>query len=504
MQTAQVSRTSPPLWKLVAALLLFLALSATVSEAAEQGGLRLRGAGANGSSRGAPLSRDDKAPDKYGALNNDGPGSGANITPPDAALWDGEEDPFASPFAEPSRDGRTASARKNDGPDGRGQNIAGARRQEPVDYEAPFDLSRTPDRRSGKAVASAEQCPPPKRRGLRLRKKRPAAENTETIFGPSARTAQKRPAWDDPDFEPAAPPFIAEGEDDGLFREVARRNGDAASPAAPDRETRAQSASPERPADRFPDNTLAKKQDQERETADYGRDGQPPEAVPGPRNGGPDLAAQAPKTPQPALIPSNPPPARDGESGAVNGSSGAVASAPHSAFPGGVASAAAEPQAMPPRMRAAAPPPTRMEIEDYRRRLEMRLLERYNNLPEHAGNVGRVTVVLSKPLQLSLDGEMIRAEFDQLVFDPWGKRIPALEEEYYVVTFGAGGARQVRADPSIRVGLDLEKSYSERAPLNADPFSRVPEDRAFRPAPAPDTATVKMPGWWRPDFPELQ
>lgn len=143
-------------------------------------------------------------------------------------------------------------------------------------------------------------------------------------------------------------------------------------------------------------------------------------------------------------------------------------------------------------------PPTRAEVEDYRVRLENRLLERYNNLPDHAGNVAKVTVVLSKPLVESLDGSLIRAEFDQMAYDPWGKRIPALEKEYYVVTFGAGGARQVRSDPSIRVGLDLEKTYSERAPLAADPFRNVQDSDAFRPAP-----TIKMPEWWRPDYPEL-
>lgn len=144
------------------------------------------------------------------------------------------------------------------------------------------------------------------------------------------------------------------------------------------------------------------------------------------------------------------------------------------------------------------PRPTRAEVEDYRRRLEQRLLERYNNLPRFAGKVGKVSVVLSRQLDESLDGNLIRAEFDQLVYDPWGKRIPELEQEYYVVTFGAGGARQVRSDPSIRVGLDMEKTYSERAPLNADPFRNVPEQKVFHSAP-----TAKMPDWWRPDFPEL-
>lgn len=148
--------------------------------------------------------------------------------------------------------------------------------------------------------------------------------------------------------------------------------------------------------------------------------------------------------------------------------------------------------------------PSRAEVEDYRQRLELRLLERYNNLPEHAGNVGRVEVILSKPIEQSLDGSRLRAEFDQLVYDPWGRRIPKLEEEYFVVTFAAGGAKQVRSDPSVRVGLDHETGYSERMPLNADPFAKVQQSKAFAPAPKPAAKTRKMADWWRPDFPELQ
>ncbi len=125
-------------------------------------------------------------------------------------------------------------------------------------------------------------------------------------------------------------------------------------------------------------------------------------------------------------------------------------------------------------------------------------MERDNNNPEYAGKVARVTVVLSKPPETSFDGTLIRAEFDQLVYDHWGKRLPALEKEYYVVTFGSGGAERVRADPSVRIGLDMEKTYSERAPLAADPFRNVREDEAFKPTPP-----VRMPDWWRPEFPEL-
>ncbi|MCC8109844.1 MAG: hypothetical protein LIQ30_12540 [Planctomycetes bacterium] len=147
---------------------------------------------------------------------------------------------------------------------------------------------------------------------------------------------------------------------------------------------------------------------------------------------------------------------------------------------------------------AAPPPPA--EVERYRQRLENRLLERYNNLPEYSGKVSKVTVVLSRPLETSMDGSMIRAEFDQLVYDPWGKRIAELEQEYFAVTFASGGVQQMRSDPSIRIGLDMEKTYSERAPLTADPFGSgplgtdsAPVSDAFGAVP-----TTPMPTWWRP------
>lgn len=144
-------------------------------------------------------------------------------------------------------------------------------------------------------------------------------------------------------------------------------------------------------------------------------------------------------------------------------------------------------------------PPTPQAVEEYRLKLESRLLERYANMPEYAGKVAKVTVILSKPIEYSLDGGLIRAEFDQLVHDTWGKRLPVLEQEYYVVTFGSGGVAQVRADPSIRIGLDLEKTYSEKAPPISNPFRNIEDNEAFSDAPA-----VKMPEWWRPGFPELR
>ncbi len=155
-----------------------------------------------------------------------------------------------------------------------------------------------------------------------------------------------------------------------------------------------------------------------------------------------------------------------------------------------------------PRTAVVDAPPSPAEVESYRRRLEFRLLERYNNLPEHAGEVGKVSVVLSKPLQPSLDGTRLRAEFDQLVYDPWGRRIPSLEKEYYVVTFSAGGVRQVRSDPSIRVGLNHERTYSEPGPDSdiAERIRTLPSDHAFRAAPRAEVPAVKMPDWWRPEF----
>lgn len=137
-------------------------------------------------------------------------------------------------------------------------------------------------------------------------------------------------------------------------------------------------------------------------------------------------------------------------------------------------------------------------VENYRARLEERLLERYNSLPDYAGRVGLVRVALSRQLETSIDGKFIRAEFDQLVYDIWGKRLPALEEEYFVVVFGEGGAQRVRSEPSVRVGLDLRGSYSEMAPPIAKPLEKVDPDEAFASPPS-----VKMPSWWRPEFPEL-
>ncbi|MCL2000981.1 MAG: hypothetical protein FWG74_06065, partial [Planctomycetes bacterium] len=53
-------------------------------------------------------------------------------------------------------------------------------------------------------------------------------------------------------------------------------------------------------------------------------------------------------------------------------------------------------------------PPTPEAVEQYRVRLEQRLLERYNNIPDYAGKVARVAVVVSKPMEVSFDARLIR------------------------------------------------------------------------------------------------
>ncbi len=355
--------------------------------------------------------------------------------------------------------------------------------QEPVPYEPPLPTAeRDP-------AAPATEARPAAKRGLRLRDKRAVGRETAktsasgdglngaaSAASPSITNAPPMPLPSNPATPASVPSAPAdEGSQSGGREEVVV-------PAAPEPAAAEEETATTLLRDKYSDNTPANAENQEQESTNYDQDGDAAEPAPSlPDKGKQDVPARE-EAPPPERIPSRPPPGRE-----------------ERFSPEDLARAASRP-AVPPT------PPTRMEVDDYRRRLEARLLERYNNLPEYVGQVGRVAVVLSKPLALSLDGNMIRAEFDQLVFDAWGKRIPELEDEYYVVTFGSGGARQVRSDPSIRVGLDLEKAYSERAPLSADPFARAPESGAFRssPVPAAEAPKAGMPDWWRPDFPELR
>lgn len=104
----------------------------------------------------------------------------------------------------------------------------------------------------------------------------------------------------------------------------------------------------------------------------------------------------------------------------------------------------------------------RGNIDSYRRQLEQSLLDRYNNTPKFAGQIARVELIIpDEPVQ-SVDKQEVQVEFDQLVYDRWGKRVPELEGEYFMVTFSTGSARLVQTEASLRIGLDKPGGYSER------------------------------------------
>lgn len=119
----------------------------------------------------------------------------------------------------------------------------------------------------------------------------------------------------------------------------------------------------------------------------------------------------------------------------------------------------------------------RGNVELYRRELERRLLDKYNNLPDWAGKVGRVEVIVGKNIEHSIDGKKQRVEFDQLVYDQWGKRITKLEKDYFIVVFGDKIPKVVQLDPSINVGLDAQAGFSESYPLEYSPDARSREHR---------------------------
>ncbi len=111
------------------------------------------------------------------------------------------------------------------------------------------------------------------------------------------------------------------------------------------------------------------------------------------------------------------------------------------------------------------PAPEMENVNRYAAALEDNLLRRYNNTPGFAGKVAQVRLLADHEPEFSMDRKKIRMEWSQVVFDHWGKRIPELEEEYYVVVFGDGKPLLQRTRPSISIGLNNESGYSE--------FSRV-------------------------------
>lgn len=109
--------------------------------------------------------------------------------------------------------------------------------------------------------------------------------------------------------------------------------------------------------------------------------------------------------------------------------------------------------------------PELTNVNRYARALEEKLLQRYNNTPQHAGNVAKVQLLPVGEPKISLDGKKMRVEWSQIVFDLWGERIGDLEKEFYVVTFGDGKPLLQRTRPTITVGMNNEGGYSEYSPL---------------------------------------
>ncbi len=140
--------------------------------------------------------------------------------------------------------------------------------------------------------------------------------------------------------------------------------------------------------------------------------------------------------------------------------------------------------------------------EQYRLVLAEKLKNKYNNLPNYAGQVSRVELVVPRSPKVSSDGQEVQVEYDQLVYDKWGQRMPLLESEYYIVTFGPGQPKIVRTEPSLTVGLNIQGGYSESAPVvggrlgalrTAEPAVPAMPAAPIVPAPASSDQTTLRP-----------
>lgn len=119
------------------------------------------------------------------------------------------------------------------------------------------------------------------------------------------------------------------------------------------------------------------------------------------------------------------------------------------------------------------PAPELENVNRYAQALQEKLLRRYNNTPPYAGNVAKVQLLPTQDPEVSMDGRKLRMEWSQVVFDSWGKRIPDLEKEYYIVTFGDGKPLMQRTRPTITVGLNNESGYSEFSRVRGGILSKV-------------------------------
>jgi len=107
------------------------------------------------------------------------------------------------------------------------------------------------------------------------------------------------------------------------------------------------------------------------------------------------------------------------------------------------------------------PSPAAKNIMLYRQELEERLKQRYENMSAYHGKIGRVDLIMSRLPRTSLDKSQIEIEFSQRVLNKWGDRIPELEEEYFVITFGDGIPKVKSSKPSIDIGMKHEGGYGE-------------------------------------------
>ncbi len=77
--------------------------------------------------------------------------------------------------------------------------------------------------------------------------------------------------------------------------------------------------------------------------------------------------------------------------------------------------------------------PTFENLEMEKETIQADLLDKYNNWLASAGQIGRVEMVLSKPVRYARDGSWVKGEFNQIVHDIYGRRLPDYETEYYVI-----------------------------------------------------------------------
>jgi hypothetical protein len=122
-------------------------------------------------------------------------------------------------------------------------------------------------------------------------------------------------------------------------------------------------------------------------------------------------------------------------------------------------------------------------MEIYKERLEAKLLRQYKNHPEFGRNVNKVKLEVVRDIKSDESGKLRKVEFSQLVYDIWGERIPELEKEYFVITFGPqemAYRNYTPVRPKINVGLNTRGSYSELERVRGGAISRVSGPKDFK------------------------